>query len=76
MQSAAQTMSFMQQQATDVDAKSVVTDLQVTEETATLRRRVHSVGHRHGKAFGNVGVVTVAYSQGFAQGFMSAFTKD
>lgn len=75
MTNATQTMSFIQQQPTDVDAKSVTTDIQVTEDTRSLRTRVQSTGQRHGKAFGNVGVVTVAYSQGFAQGFMSAFRE-
>lgn len=68
------TMSFIQQQPTDADVKSVSTDLQTTEQV-TLKRRVQSTGQRHGKAFGNVGVVTVAYTQGFAQGFMSAFKE-
>jgi hypothetical protein len=50
-------------------------DHQASEDLPTLKRRVYTSGHRHGKAFGNVGVVTVQYSKGFADGFMSAFKQ-
>jgi hypothetical protein len=66
-------MSFIQQPADaevkheTIDATSVVTEL------PTLKRRVHNTGARHGKAFGSIGVVTTAYTKGFAEGFVSAF---
>ena len=41
-----------------------------------LKRRVHSTGVRHGKAFGNVGVVTTAYTQGFFEGLIASFKED
>jgi hypothetical protein len=67
-------MSFIQQQPADADVKHETIDAKaVVTELPTLKRRVHSTGARHGKAFGNIGVVTTAYSKGFAEGFVSAF---
>jgi len=63
---AQQTMSFVQQHDDAAPAAQEQTTVQ-------LKARAHAAGHRHGKAFGNVGVVTVEYSSGFAKGFMSAF---
>lgn len=62
--------------ATSIKAvPSNTTEHQASEDMPTLKRRVYTTGHRHGKAFGNVGVVTTQYSKGFAEGFMSAFKQ-
>ena len=67
------TMSFIQQPA-DADVKRETLDATVVAtEHVTLKRRVHNTGARHGKAFGSIGVVTTAYTKGFAEGFVSAF---
>jgi hypothetical protein len=38
-----------------------------------LKRRVREAGQRHGRAFGNIGVVTTSYTRGFAEGFVASF---
>lgn len=47
----------------------------VVETMPTLRRRVSATGEKHGRAVSQVGVVTVAYSTGFAKGFMAGFSE-
>jgi len=74
MSTAQATMAFIQQPSdADVKHESSNATAVATSDVITLKRRVHNTGARHGKAFGNVGVVTTAYTKGFAEGFVSAF---
>lgn len=72
MTQAQSTMSFVQQ-ASDAEVKHETSTSVTTVPAQPLKRRVHDTGARHGKAFGNIGVVTTAYTKGFAEGFVSAF---
>lgn len=66
-------MAFVQQ-TSDAEVKRETIDTTATTvPVLPLKRRVHDTGARHGKAFGNIGVVTTAYTKGFAEGFVSAF---
>lgn len=44
--------------------------------TQSIRRRSHTVGHKHGLAVGHAGVAVVGYTTGFAAGFMEAFKSE
>ena len=65
------TMAFVQEPS-DAEVVSEVTMVEATEP-APLKLRVRAAGHRHGKAFGSIGVVTTSYTRGFAEGFLASF---
>ena len=65
------TMAFIQEPS-EAEIKHEVTMTEAAEQP-TLKRRVHSTGMRHGKAFGSIGVVTTSYSKGFVEGFVASF---
>lgn len=67
----AATMEFITDAQVKHEAELQAPTHQATEQP--LKQRVRATGHRHGKAFGNIGVVTTSYSKGFFEGVVDAF---
>ena len=65
------TMAFVQAPS-DAEQAPEITMVEAPE-AAPLKLRVRAAGHRHGKAFGSIGVVTTSYTRGFAEGFLASF---
>lgn len=63
----------MNQNTLSFDTINSAPETVTVQSTTTLKRRVSATGEKHGKAVSQVGVITVAYSTGFAKGFMAGF---